>query len=217
MGSALYRIRIDKIDQTVVKCTIFVIHPDVDYIPNTKTFAMSIIVECWRNMLENYFFPRESNLPISKNEARELAKNTKSYGTLKFMEKLSMGYIKYITKEEYEQIDLENYTYKGLKVAGYGTEGVGENKKYHIIMEENDEEFKKEVNKYIKSTKIINEKNFPWREWPKDLPEEEKDKFYDEYYALENVPQAEFIFKVINPELISFLIPQTEWETAIWQ
>ncbi|MFX1452657.1 MAG: hypothetical protein ACFFCM_17600, partial [Promethearchaeota archaeon] len=97
------------------------------------------------------------------------------------------------------------------------TEGDGENKKYYIMMPENFEEFQKEVEKYIITVNLLNELNFPWRVWPENLPEEENEKFYEEYYALENVPQADLIFKMSDLDLISFLVPQTEWETTIWQ
>ncbi|MFX1453230.1 MAG: hypothetical protein ACFFCM_20520, partial [Promethearchaeota archaeon] len=120
MGSALYRIKIDTINQGVIKCKIYIIHPDVADIPATKTFAMSIILDCWRNMLEGYFFPNESFLPISEKEAKELAANTKYYAIFESLERLSMGYKEYIKKEEYKQIDEENCEYRGIKIAGYG-------------------------------------------------------------------------------------------------
>ena len=212
-------IRIEKIEQDKVKCKIFIIHPDVGYIPEAKTFAMSIILECWRNMLDGYFFPNESYLPVSREKAKILAEKASFYQTFESLEKLAFSYRESVTKDEYEKAKKGHFIYKGIEISGYGYGYLGteKNPEYYVLLPENFEEYEKEVEKYITYVKLTNEINFPWPEWPKNLPKDKEDEFYEEYYDKKNVPQADFSFIVKDPEMINFLIPKTEWETTIWR
>ena len=216
MGSALYKIRIEKIEQAEVKCKVFIIHPDVCDIPETKTFAMNIILECWRNMLDGYFFPNESHLPISEEKAKNLAEKTSFYQIFESLERLSFSYKEFVTKDEYEKAEKGILIYKGIRISGYGFDGAEKDRKYYIMMPENYDDFEKEVEKYIVFVKLINQINFPWPKWPKNLSKYEEAEFYEKYYDLKNVPQADFSFTVNDPKMLNFLVPKTEWETAIW-
>ncbi|MBY9005443.1 MAG: hypothetical protein KGD63_01665 [Candidatus Lokiarchaeota archaeon] len=214
MGTSLYRVKINKIERDTASCRIYIINPDAGDIHITKTFALSLIIECWDKLLNGYFFPGESILPISEEEAKNLATNTPIFQIFKELRKSAYGYEKEITKEEYDE-SLANheygrpYKYKGISVVGFDTKMDGEIERYYALMLEDDGKHKIEAERYIEYVKLENKENYEWLITNYN-ESEEKIKHYE---SLDTTPQGDLVFKVTNLELLSILVPNAEWET----
>ncbi|NJO01223.1 MAG: hypothetical protein HC880_05540 [Bacteroidia bacterium] len=214
MSPSLYKICIDKIENGRVYIRIHIIHPDVGEIPQTKTFALNIILDCWRRMLGRHFFPEESTLPLSPEQARQQADQSPYHAEFAELEKLSFGYKKYISAQEYQQLE-ETRLYQGERVMSYGSVREDDGMRYYINMSDDFPTFKSQAERYIGTLYPIQQQGF--EQVGKVTDPETWAELNDEPYPWNNIPRAEWSFEVTDPGLVNFMVVGTEWLTIVWR
>ncbi len=215
MSSSLYKIHIKAIIPPQVSTRIYIVHPDVNEIPDTKTFALNILIEAWRNMLHGFFFKDESYLPISPEEAQQRAENAQYSQQWKLLERMANGYREAISKQDYRRIQSEDQPFwKGQRIQAWGSDGKGQP---FVMMPEDLPALQEKANELISQVKLENKLNFPWKPEPANLNDEDYEAWWYQRFQDENVPQADLVFQVADQQLLDFLPQDTWWESTIYQ
>ncbi len=210
LSTSLFIFRIEAVEGSSLKIKVFIVHPDVKNLPEHPKFVMSILLDCWRRMRKGHFFPEESHLPISLDEAREIAVNTPCIQDLHRLEHLSFGYREWISESDY-QIILKTGMHLGNPTPSYGSERVDGKMQYYIAHPENPKAFHASVSTFIDRVSTQNLQNFSQSAY--DLLIENDGDNMGRFK--EQIPQGILHVRVKKPELLEFLKQSTEWESNI--
>jgi hypothetical protein len=216
--SSLFKVRYDGNNKGEEYFHIWIIHPDINEIPEKASFFLNLVLDVRRKMLGGLLFGDEEKIPVSEEEAIKLAKNTQFAKTLDELASLSFEKEIVLSEEEYNKdVDEKNFTWKGNPVlsCGYRPESNNPDKRVYLVLVESEfEKFQEVAWDHINDFRIENKMNFPWKECPENLSKDKKDKFFESYYAPDNVPQADVAIKLSTRGLFSFLPPGIQWRTA---
>lgn len=202
--SELYVVKVQSRIESILQLKVWIVHSDVDEIPETKSFAMNLILDCWHTQKEHPIL--FDDLSTSQERAAELAQETPFLADLNLLWALYNGVQTSITPEEYDAIG-KTWMYKGMSVQSIGRYG---DDHWTEIPYDGPEYWDEKIDEYIGRVTLIDAINFPWDSkcWEDGIP-------HDKYMQM--VPQGILEIELLQPDLVSFMVVGSSFSTASFE
>jgi hypothetical protein len=120
MGSDLYTITVEKIEEKKVSIHVEVIHPDVDMFDEDKNIALQLIVDSYWLLKNGYTW----DMGINDEQAQEILKKSPYLKQLDEWLEIMHGQEVKITKAQYEEIQKSsNWQFEGKRISSLSQSG----------------------------------------------------------------------------------------------
>lgn len=214
--SDIYSFSIRKIEENILTVDAEVVHPDVDWVEDTKNLALQIILEPFSNMEKGYVYNANwQKYPFNKEDAYKMVEGHPLKEQMSYWIQLMRGMEVESSEEEYtlisnDKVDKTNPRYQNMGSYGGGSGG------WTISYYPNYKAFMNVSNIAILDVERKDVENMPWAHNQMSWEAREKitDKEWDDMYK--NNPTCTLIIKVLNKEILNHLREGTEWNSAMY-
>lgn len=213
--SDIYRFQVSSIDDRILTIEATIVHPDVDWVEDTKNLALQIILEPYSDIAKGYIYNAAwQSYPFDQKQADEFIKTHPLKEQMPYWLELMRGKDMEVTEEEYKNMDQlrESDDPKFKRISSWGMS----NGKYSVSYHPNYKAFIKVAEIAIQDVEMTNIEHMPWKHNQLSWDEREKlsDKDWDKLY--ENKPSCTLKITVLNKELLHHLKEGMQWQSAMY-
>lgn len=213
--SDIYNFHIESIKERELTIYATIVHPDVDWVEDTKNLALQIILEPYSNIANGYIYNATwQSYPFDQKQGDEFIRTHPLKDQMKYWLELMRGKEVEITEEEYNNMDKlrESDNPKFKDISSWGMS----NGKYHVSYNPNYKAFMNVAEIAIENVEMTDVEHMPWKHNQMSWEEREKitDEEWDEMY--EDNPSCTLKITVLNEGLLYHLKEGANWASAMY-
>ena len=213
--SDIYNFSIVSVKNRTLTVQSTIVHPDVDWVEDTKNFALQVILEPYSDIANGYIYNAAwQSYPFDQKQADEFIKTHPLKDQMKYWLELMRGKRVEITEAEYNKMD-ELRKSDDPKFQGISSWGMS-NGQYNVSYNPNYKAFMKVAEIAIEKVEMKNVEHMPWKHNQLSWEEREKitDEQWDEWYK--DQPNCLLEITVLNEGLLHHLKEKMNWSSAMY-
>ncbi len=214
--SDIYAFEIQEIKDRTVTIFAQIVHPDVDWVEDTKNFALQVLMEPFYHIKKGYVYNSAwQSFPFTQEEGNGFLESHPLKEQLDYWLELMHGREVESSEEEYKMLTSGNYDKENPRYQNMGSYGGG-SAGWTISYGPEYKAFLRVAELAIAEVEMKNEKHMPWKH--NSMSWEEREKITDEQWdkMYENKPECELIITVLNDKLLHHLREGTSWRSAMY-
>jgi hypothetical protein len=214
--SDIYSFRIISIKGKELCVHAKIVHPDVDWVHDTKNFALQIIMEMYDHMKKGYIYNSAwQTFPFPKEKAARMVDSHPLKEQMDHWLELQYGPFLEITEEEYKlissgKVDKENPRYQNISSYGF-SDGY-----WHISYSPRYKAFMKVAELAIMEVEMSNEQHMPRKH--NQIPWEQRKLITDEEWEemYKDKPSCDLRITALNEQLLHHMRAGSYWHSTMY-
>ncbi len=213
--SDIYSFHITSIEKNVLTIDASIVHPDVDWVEDTKNFALQVILEPYSDIARGYIYNAAwQSYPFDQKQGEDFIRTHPLKEQMPYWLELMRGKDVNISKEEYDNMDQlrESGNPKFQNISSWGSSG----DTYHVSYNPNYKAFMKVAEIAILDVEMKDVENMPWKHNQMSWDEREKLTGEDWDKMYEDKPACTLVITVLNEGILHHLKAGTSWHSAMY-